>query len=125
LGWVAVSLDGNLPSFLAAFNAWSSPFSFSLYRLVEVAFFGSLVFAQLYRYRRVSSPIQRQQTKWVVFAFTIVLVGASAALLELNVFPYYFPALALLDQLAQLVSALAIWLLSTLIPLSIGIALLR
>jgi hypothetical protein len=125
LAWVAVSLDGNLPRFLSAYNAWNSPFWFSIYRLVEVAFYGSLLFAQIYRYRRVSDPVQRQQTKWVVFAFAIVLVGGSAAQLELNVFPYYFPALGLSDQLAQLVLALAFWLLPALGPLSIGIALLR
>jgi signal transduction histidine kinase len=125
LGWIVVSLDGNLPSFLSAFNAWSSPFSLSIYKLVEVAFYGSLVFAQLYRYRHVSSPVQRQQTRWVVFACAIVLVGVSAALLELNVFPYYFPALALPGQVAQLLSLLATSLLPVLIPLSMGIALLR
>ncbi|MDP8948018.1 MAG: hypothetical protein M3N09_07975, partial [Actinomycetota bacterium] len=27
-------------------------------------------FAQIYRYRRVSGPVQRQQTKWVLFGFT-------------------------------------------------------
>src|SRR3712207_1379893 len=30
---------------------------------------GSLVVAQIYRYRRVSTQVQRQQTKWVVFGF--------------------------------------------------------
>ncbi len=83
------------------------------------------MFALLYRYRRVSSQVERQQTKWVVFACTIFLVSAGAALLELNVLPYYFPALGLSNQLAQLLSALVIWLLPVLIPLSIGIALLR
>src|SRR6266852_7206265 len=37
-----------------------------------------LVVVQLYRYRRVSSPLQRQQTKWVVFGIAIpntVFVG--------------------------------------------------
>ncbi len=125
LVWIALSLDGNLPSFLGAFNAWNSPFWLSIYKLAEVAFCGSLVFALLYRYRRLSSPVKRQQTKWVVFAFTIVLVSAGAALLELNVLPYYFPALGLSDQLTLLVSSLAIWLLPVLIPISIGIALLR
>src|SRR5438094_611918 len=31
----------------------------------------ALVLIQLYRYRRVSSPLQRQQTKWVVFGFAV------------------------------------------------------
>src|SRR5215217_4409217 len=34
-----------------------------------------LAYAQIARYRRVSSPIERQQTKWVVFGATVGLVG--------------------------------------------------
>src|SRR6266446_4871861 len=125
LAWIVISLDGNLPSFLGALNAWNSLFSLSIYRIIEVAFFGSLMFAQIYRYRRVSTPMQRQQTKWVIYSLAIVLVGGSAALLEFNVLPYYFPALGLSYQLAQLLSSLGSWLLPVLIPLSIGFALFR
>jgi len=125
LAWIVVSLDGNLPSFLSALNAWNSLFSLSIYRIVEVAFLGSLIFAQIYRYRRVSTPSQRQQTKWVVYAITIVVIGASASLLEFNVLSYYFSAIAISGQLAQLISSLATLLLPVLIPLSIGFALLR
>jgi hypothetical protein len=125
LAWIVVSLDGNLPSFLSALSAWNSLFSLSIYRIIEVAFLGSLAFAQIYRYRRVATPMQRQQTKWVVYALAIVLVGGSAGLLEFNVISYYFPALALPYQLAQLLSSLTTLLLPVLIPLSIGIAFLR
>jgi signal transduction histidine kinase len=125
LAWIVVSLDGNLPNFLSALSAWNSPFWFPMYKLIEVVFYGSLMFAQLYRYRRVSTPVQRQQTKWVVFATAVVLVGVSAALLELNIFPSYVPALALPGQFAQLLSLLTISLLPALVPLAIGIALLR
>jgi hypothetical protein len=31
--------------------------------------------AQIYRYRYLSTPTQRQQTKWVVFGFALLLVG--------------------------------------------------
>ena len=56
--------------------------------LALLGFFLSLIVAQVYRYRRVSTPMQREQTKWVVFgvalgivAFWIVLsVGAFASL---------------------------------------------
>ena len=125
LGWIIISLDGNLPRFFGALNAWNSPFTLSLYKLLEVGFGVSLLFAQFYRYQRVSSPVQRQQTKWIVLAFAILLVGMGAAILELNVFSYYFPVLGLSDQLAQLVSLSALWVLPVLIPISIGIALLR
>ncbi len=36
-------------------------------------------FAQIFRYRRVSSPVERQQTKWVVFSFSgAFLIGCFA-----------------------------------------------
>jgi hypothetical protein len=38
---------------------------------VFVTVLGSGVLAQVYRYRRVSSPVQRRQTKWVVFGFVV------------------------------------------------------
>ena len=34
-----------------------------------------LIYSQVYRFRKVSSPAQRQQTKWVVFGVSIGLVG--------------------------------------------------
>ena len=69
LGWIAVSL---LPiPLLGAFSPWNWWLS-PLYALVRIAFYGSLALALLYRYRWMSTPVQRQQIKWVVFASTIV-----------------------------------------------------
>ena len=124
LGWAAVSLVTNLPAILPGalypWSWWSSP----LFTLVRIALYGSLALAFLYRYRRVSTPLQRQQIKWVVFASSIVLLEASVANLVLSVVPSYFPALVLSPQLNQLVLLLT-YSLPVLIPLSIGIALLR
>ncbi len=39
--------------------------------LVVVGEFSTVAAAQLYRYRRVSSPRERQQTKWVVFGLAV------------------------------------------------------
>ncbi len=93
--------------------------------LIEVAFYCSFMFSLLYRYRHVSTPVQRQQTRLVIFAFFIILVAASAANLEVDTIPYYFPALALPAQVAQAITSLTNWLLPVLAPLAIGIALLR
>jgi VIT1/CCC1 family predicted Fe2+/Mn2+ transporter len=41
-----------------------------------------IVIVQIYRYRRVSSPIQRQQTKWVVYGISMGAVGWTSALSE-------------------------------------------
>ena len=42
-----------------------------------VAWFGCwivLTLAQIYRYFRISNPVERQQTKWVAFSFLLILV---------------------------------------------------
>jgi hypothetical protein len=93
--------------------------------LAALGVFGGLVFSQIYRYRHVSSPRQRQQTKWVVFAISIFFVGIGAEVFGLEVLPQYFPALRPPDALYQVLDALA-WQFSViLIPVSFGIAILR
>jgi hypothetical protein len=122
LGWIAVSLlPVPIPGAVYPWNWWLSP----LYTLVRLAFYCSLALALLYRYRRMSTPVQRQQIKWVVFAATILIGEVSVADLVVSVLPFYFPALGLSTQLHHLVSAIAFYLLPVLFPLSIGIALLR
>jgi hypothetical protein len=41
----------------------------------------TLIGAQIYRYARVSTPLQRQQTKWVILAIALVIVGEMASVL--------------------------------------------
>jgi hypothetical protein len=43
--------------------------------LVFVGIVVSLVWSQTYSYRRFSSPVQRRQTKWVVFGTTLAVAG--------------------------------------------------
>jgi hypothetical protein len=43
--------------------------------LLFVGFLASVVAIQVYRYRRVSTLTQRQQTKWVVYGLSVALVG--------------------------------------------------
>ena len=87
------------------------------YAFLGASFAGATVYAQVYRYRRVSSPTQRQQTKWVVFGLAMVLGGASVvALLDLVV-----PR----GVLTSLVGTTAFYIFTLLIPLSIAVAVLR
>src|SRR3712207_9581283 len=44
----------------------------------------SLVVAQVYRYRWVSGPVERQQTKWVVSGVAVALVGFATLLTLAN-----------------------------------------
>jgi len=89
--------------------------------LVSLSELATLAIVQIYRYRRVSSPLQRQQTKWVVFGIAVsitVVVSGSVLLL-------IFPALAEPGSLYPV----ALNALSTVgplcIPLSFGFAMLR
>ena len=96
----------------------------SLSALTDPLFFvfiGSLVFAQVYRYVRVSDPVQRQQTKWVVFGFSVALAGFMGA-----VFLYEFvPAIGGSGPLGEMVGETVVYGFLLLIPLSIGMAILR
>ncbi len=51
----------------------SLPFSGLIETLFIFSGFPLVVGSMIYRYRRVSTPMERQQTKWVVFGITLVL----------------------------------------------------
>ncbi len=85
---------------------------------------GSMVYVQVYRYRRVSGPIERQQTKWIAFGFVVAIVS----FFGFGFAPYLFlspddPGVA--DVLYELVYRTVVGLVFLLVPLSIGVAILR
>jgi len=80
-----------------------------------------LVVVQLYRYRRVSSPLERQQTKWVVFGFAVPIT-----FMVIGIVPYLiFQVLAVPGSLYLPAYAAVQDFLFLLIPLSFGFAMLR
>jgi hypothetical protein len=82
-----------IPALILAFvtSFVQVPFEF-LYFFVVMT---TLIIAQVYRYRRVSTPLQRQQTKWVVLALAVVIVGQIASLVPVA----FNPSLAQPDSL--------------------------
>ena len=86
-----------------------------------VGFLVSLVAAQVYRYRWVSSPPQRQQTKWVVFGMAVALVGFASTLTLVH----FVPSLDPTGPVGEMVGLTLVYGLIALIPLSIGAAILR
>jgi len=89
--------------------------------LVAASEFATVALVQLYRYRRVSSPRERQQTKWVVFGLAMpIVVNVIVTVLYL-----IFPMAALSGSLSSLAYNVfgACWPLF--IPLSFGFAMLR
>ena len=77
---------------------------------------------QIYRYRHVSTPVQRQQTKWVVFGIAFMVGGFVVGFMLISVLlPRFFPVSPLIYVFGQML-LLLLWLL---IPLSIGFAILH
>jgi hypothetical protein len=81
----------------------------------------SFPMAQLYRYVYVSDRIQRQQTKWVVFGVAIAIAGALTTIFTVGA------AVDLPSERvgAKMLSMLLMDSFGLLIPLSLGVAILR
>ncbi len=91
--------------------------------LVFVALLLCSVGVQVYRYRRVSTSRERQQTKWVVFGFSIGILGFVLFIGLGNVL--LPPAVLQSSVLGTLVAGTIIYGFLMLIPISIAIAILR
>ncbi len=120
--WLAVVLIANDQDLDVLFPELYSR-SPSLETVSFLVFLGgvvSLVWSQVYRYRRFSSPEQRRQTKWVVFGTTLGVAGT---------FPFQLPVdLSLVGgntPLTLLLLKTGFMLSFLLVPLSIGVAVLR
>lgn len=100
--------------------AWPLP----LFVLVFSSWFASGAWAQLYRYLRETNPIQRQQTKWVVFGFTFAVAGrilfaaAGVFLPILHTDPWF-------NAVWLVVSVHLLWLCLLLVPVTFTVAILR
>ncbi len=81
----------------------------------------STIGAQVYRYRYVSTPLERQQTKWVVFGMSIAIIGYMGSFLFVQ---YFFPS-AVQDPVSLLI--LFSWwsVLFLLFPFSISFSIMR
>jgi len=118
---------------LVVFLAVSVPFTFfphvpfslnpqalSLYYLISLGEATILAFVQLYRYRRVSSPVQRQQTKWIAYGIAVFCIVTVVGYgLEI------FPAFDEPSSLYPLALNGVLTFLLLLIPISFGFAMLR
>ncbi len=89
--------------------------------LIWIGLVTSIMATQIYRYRRVSNLVLRQQTKWVVFAISIILLVEVGFTLP----TLFFPLLNQPGSLYWLVYNTTSSFSLLLIPISFGIAILR
>jgi len=90
--------------------------------LVFICFVLGMIGAQVYRYRSVSGPDHRRQTRWVVFGTALALSLLLALLAPLFLF---LPGVAEASPFVLLLIGYVIPVVMLLIPLSVGMAMLR
>ena len=106
------------PSTTSPFNTFNWPLWLNL--LLWLVIYGAIIFSQMYRYRRLSTPVQRQQTKWVILGVAAAL-GVVVGLIVIAVLipsidntPFYNEWWSIIYPVVLL-----------LIPFSIGFSILR
>ncbi len=122
--WTLVSL------WIVNFVFWTvpanSPFNINnwppvlMYLWLAIVFGGSVA-TQIYRYRRVASPVQRQQIKWLIYGFAPVLIVSVCFQFALLLFPALHGSNSLLPVGTE--PLFRFYYLP--IPVCVGIALLR
>ncbi len=117
VGYIGVELCWRISTLLSDSSSDQNryPLLILLFWLVTTL---SLGIAQIYRYRRVSSPVQRQQTKWIVFCLLVCLLVGSGV----DVPTLVFRSLNILYDLFATTLTTLVFLL---VPLSVGVAILR
>ena len=105
--------------FFNSFPSPTSPFDTNwpswLNLLVYPVIFGAIIVSQIYRYRRVSTPVQRQQTKWVMLG-VVAAFGLYIGILVISPISELIPSF---------INTIILPVAFLLIPLSIGFAILR
>lgn len=82
----------------------------------------SCIIAPVYRYRRLSTYRQRQQLKWVLFGWAQLL---TTLLIGVELLPHFFPLMDVVGTLPNMISFCLQVISIAILPITIGIALLR
>lgn len=121
IGWLSASLVLYWVADILFLSSSTSPFLFALNAVLFLAFSISILVVQVYRYRRLSTLIERQQTKWVVFGSLVGLICylvGSFVVLFLNQVLH-------VGMLPFMLSYTMVTLFLCSVPISIAMAILR
>lgn len=77
------------------------------------------IFSQVYRYRKISTPTERQQTKWVVYGVTVSFIG-SIIISGFFVYPVFAA-----NPLSYIYLSALLYAVVSIIPVTLSIAILR
>ena len=120
-----ISIPWNFVGFLLpTFNSFEeNVLTISLLLIAWLLLPGLGLYAQIYRYRKISTPDERQQTKWVLFGFALWTLY-----IVISTYPYFY--LTTLPPGSPLpwwtsISTLGWWLSTTILPVTMAIAVTR
>jgi hypothetical protein len=105
------------------FSPWQWPAPFQV--AVILATWGPAVAAQIYRYSRISNRVRKQQTKWFVYGSALAVTGAVGLFLPRVIDPALNDVTRPGSMQYQLLTSAAIYLAVMLLPVTIGISILR
>ncbi len=117
VGWIAAPLIV-LPFSMYDPDIWGA---LVLFTVIAVLLFTCIV-APIYRYRNVSDPIERQQTKWVLFGLLQLLV---LTILFGDILPFIWPILALNGAPLAMLNTFLQAVSMALMPITMAMAILR
>jgi hypothetical protein len=99
-------------------------FSTHVWILIDVVIYGVAIYAQIYRYRKVSDADARQQTKWITFGIAIAFVAHFTYWMLREFVPAFIQPTAE-GLIFQLVGVTLYHLFMLLVPLAFTYAILR
>jgi len=123
IGLLSIASLGILPFLDAQSVATASTLPAQIMYGIWLGLYVSAFAAQVYRYRRISTPTQRMQTRWIVFGFIVWI-----CLIVLQSVPYVYlgslpPGAPLPDWAAA--PAARWWVVMAIIPATLSISVLR
>ena len=113
--WLLVVFSIESVVFTFFTNPFTAPLWVGVLFTLFISLYASLLITQIYRYRYVSTLVQRQQTKWVVYGLTVLAVSVGG----------FLPALLFPRSLYPLVFYTVFTCTFALFPFTMGIAILR
>jgi hypothetical protein len=120
VGWMVIGWCAASGLFIVSY-VLTGELQFTTVTLVWLAVLSGITGAQVYRYRSVSNPLERAQTRWVIFGGVIALGVIIADFAP----TYLFPALRQSGSLYLLASAPVYTLPIILFSICLGVAILR
>lgn len=122
--WVVVAyviFDAMATVPITTYPASAQPVVMTLSNYLWFLLIGLIVLGQVYRYRHVTNEVERQQTKWIVFAFVAIVLLQFAYYLPMAL----SPALGRPDSLYSLATNPVDTVITLIAPFCIAIAVMR